>query len=90
MAVIKAKQLPKKKAESAEEILARFCYHFQQYTYSEARKLPYKRVVQLLKAAQKEQAKEMIVLTHIASAPHSRKGKLIKKVLDYLNRVIEG
>lgn len=89
MPVIKAKKIPKKRVDSAEDILARFCYHFPQYKLHEAKKLPYKRVAHMLKVAHKEQAKKMVNLVHIASAQQSRKGRGIKKMLNYLQNIID-
>lgn len=86
MAVIKAQRIPRK-VESSEDIIAKFCYHYSQYTFAQARKLPYKRVKHLLNIALKEKAKEMYLMTQIVSAPHSKSG--VRKVLKYLEDIME-
>lgn len=88
MPVIRAQKIPRK-TESAEDTLARFCFYFQQYTYEEARKLPFKRVLKLLKIARRERARQMYELTQIASAPHTDKGAGVKKMLKYFQDQIE-
>ena len=89
MPTFKAKQVPQK-IVSAEDILCRFCYHFPQYTYIQARELPYKRVKKMLEIAKKEQAQLMIYLTHIVTAPHTKKGAGVKKLLNSFKEIIEG
>jgi hypothetical protein len=81
MAIIKVKQIPHKKISSVD-ILGRFCYYFPQYTYSQARKLPYNRVMQLLRVVDREYAIRMIDLVNIVAAPHTDKGRLVNKLLE--------
>ena len=81
--------LPKKKPDSSSDTLAKFCYHFPQYKYHEAREMPFKRVQQMLIIARKEYAHKMIDLTNIAAAPHSAKGKGVKKMVEFFSRIIE-
>jgi len=88
MPVIKAQQIPKR-TESAEDTLARFCFYFQQYTYSEARQLPFTRVYKMLKMATRERARKMHELTQIASAPHIDNGKGVQKMLNYFYNLME-
>ena len=88
MPVIKAQQIPKK-AESAEDTLARFCFYFQQYTYSEARQLPFVRVFKMLKVATRERARQMYELTQVVSAPHNDKGNGVQKMLNYFYNLME-
>lgn len=80
MPVFKAQKIPRQEIKT-DDILARFCFYFPQYTFSQARRLPYKRVIQLLKAVDREHAKKMIDLLRIATAPHSDKGKMVKELL---------
>lgn len=86
MPIFKASKIPKKNID-AEETLAIFCYHFPQYTFQEARKLPFMRVRKMLDAARKEQAKSMIDFLRVVAAPHSKNGA--KSVLSYFQKIIE-
>lgn len=69
MAVFKAQKIPKKEIK-VDDILGRFCFYYQQYTYSQARKLPYKRIIQLLRVVEREHAKKMIDITRAIASPH--------------------
>lgn len=42
-----------------EDVLARFCYYFPQYTYQKARRLPAVRVRKMLRSARNEHDKNM-------------------------------
>lgn len=88
MAKIKAKKIPLR-VESAEDTIARFCYHFPQYTFHEAKQMPFVRIKQMLKVARKEQALLLYDLTRIASAPHTEKGKEVKKLLQSYKEIVE-
>jgi len=88
MPIIKAKKVPSK-TESVEDILALFCYHFPQYTFQAARRIPNKRIRQMLRVAKREQAVFLHHLTGIASAPHTKKGSGVKKMLKYFRDIIE-
>jgi uncharacterized membrane protein YheB (UPF0754 family) len=87
MPVIQAKKIPRSIA-SAEETLAKFCYYFQQYTYEQARKLPYKRVVQMLNAASKERASFFHEMVEITAAPHTKRGAGVNKLRKHYDRII--
>jgi hypothetical protein len=89
MAVIRAQKVPKK-ILSPEDTLAKFCYYFPQYTYENARKLPYKRIVKMLEVAAKEQASVFHQLTQIVAAPHTKRGSGVNKLLKHYERVIRG
>lgn len=82
MAVIKVQKIPRK-TESALETVARFCFYFQQYTFQEARKLPFKYINLMLTVARKEYAMKMHDLTQAISAPNTPKGIGVKKMLKY-------
>lgn len=82
------KKVPKKPF-SSEDILSLFCYKFPQYTYLEAQKLPFTRILKMLKAAKKEDARFMHELTEIVAAPHTKKGEGVKKMLEYYKEVIK-
>lgn len=89
MPTIKAQKIPVRKIKIEDEI-ARFCYHFPQYTFSQARKLPGKRIAQMLRIATQEQAKLLYSHTQIAAAPHSKKGKSVGKILSHFEGIIKG
>lgn len=74
---------------NALRLLATLCYFYPQYTLAEARKLPHKRVVLLVNTAQRMEATKMYNLTQIASAPHSKNGKGVKKLLDHFKKLAE-
>lgn len=57
---------------SAIETLATLCYFYPQYTLNSAKKLPYKDVKLLLTVARRQKAIEMMRLTEIAAAPHTK------------------
>lgn len=61
--------------DSPLTLLARLCYFYPQYTLSAARRLPYKRVMLLLKVARQEKAIEYWNLVQIESAPYTNKRK---------------
>lgn len=81
MATITAQQAPRDSNNTAEEVIARFCLYYQQYKYSEAKKLPYKRIKQMLKVAEKERAVFFLDLLEIVVAPHTKKGSGINKII---------
>lgn len=66
---------------SALNTCATLCYYYPQYTLSAARKLPYKHVKLLLKIAQQHKAIEMMRLTEIAAAPHTKKMVGVKNLI---------
>ena len=84
---IKIQKIPKKKI-SVDDTLATFCYKFPQYTFSQAERLPYKRVIQMLKTSRKLDAQRMIELVNIAAAPHTKKGQGVKNIIEYYKGVI--
>lgn len=86
MVVVRAQKIPQKESDPAD-LIALFCFHYQQYTFAEARKLPYTRIRHMLNIAKKEYARKMRDLTVIVSAPHS-KGNQVKVLLDRFNAII--
>ena len=86
--IIKAQKTTVETKEAGEDVLARFCYLYPSYTFLEARKLPYKRVLKMLKVARKEQAYEWYNLLRIAIAPHSKKGAVSSLIKEY-KQIIE-
>ncbi len=88
MAVIRAQRVPKSKIK-VDDLLYLFVYKFPQYTYSQAEKLPYKRVIEMLNTARREDARFMYELTQIVASPHTKKGSGVKKVLEYYKGIME-
>jgi len=88
MPIIRAQKVPKK-TEPAKYIIARFCFHYHAYTYEQARLLPAHQLMMMLRIAQKEEARRMYQLMQIISAPQTRKGAGVKKMLDYFREIIE-
>lgn len=77
--VIKAKKIPrgsgsKDKGSDVMQLLATFCYYFPAYTLAEARKLPHRHVVLMLKQAKRLESARYYTLLQIAKAPHTKKG----------------
>lgn len=83
----KAQQPPKKKS-SYQDLLATFCCYYPQYKFHEADAMPYRRIVQMLRVAQVEQAKKMYELVQIVAAPHTKKGAAINKLLAHYKKLI--
>lgn len=85
--IIKAQKVPKK-IESAEDIIARFCCYFPQYKFHEARKLPFIRIKKMINIWEKEYARRMIDLVNIISAPHTKNGSGVRKVIDRYKSIL--
>jgi len=73
-------QKPYKKPYSTDDILARFCFYFPQYTLEQARKIPQKRIMQMLKVVDREHAMMFANLTRIVASPHTKRGEGVKKL----------
>ena len=86
--IIKVQKVPKK-SEPVEDIIARFCCYYPQYKFHEARKLPFMRIKQMLKVWEKDYARKMINLVEIISAPHTKNGSGIRKVIDKYKNILE-
>ncbi len=71
MKILKVKKIPKEKVNPGD-LISRICYYYPQYNYTQARRLPYKRVMQLLKVADQERAKFMIDILRIVIVPNSK------------------
>lgn len=87
MAVIQAQQIPRKQT-SADDIVARFCYLFPQYTFKEAKKLPAKRLIQMIGVAEKYEAQRFLLLLRIVAAPHTKDGSGYKRIEKDLQNII--
>jgi hypothetical protein len=86
---IKVQKAPSKKPLTTEYILAKFCYHFPQYKYHEAKKMPFQRIKQMLEVANKERTLKMIDLLQIAVAPHTQDGSGYETLLNYYKEIID-
>lgn len=89
MAKLKVQKAPKKEV-SSEDTFARFCYYFPKYSYAQARRLPYARVVKMLRVAYKERASMLAELTQIAAAPHTKNGKGVRDLLSKYESIVKG
>lgn len=76
--------------DPVRELLATLCFYYPQYTYTKARQLPYRRVEQLVRTAQKIEATRMYNLTKIVAAPHTEKGKGVKELLEAFEAQMNG
>lgn len=63
------------------DLLTRVCYFYPQYTLKAAEKLTNMQVTALLIQAEKQRAIEYYNQTLIAAAPHTKKGKLVDKLI---------
>ena len=87
--IIKAQKVPELvSTTSVEDELARFCLHYPQYTFADARKMPYKRISQMMRVAQREYGRKMYDLTTAICSPHSTGGA--KEVLEYFKGLSNG
>ncbi len=85
---IRAQKIPPRKI-SVEDVLATFCYKYPQYTFAQAEKLPYKRIVQMLKISRRLDAEKMLELINIVVAPHTKKGQGVKNIVEYYKGIIK-
>lgn len=90
MPTVKVKRIPRSGKEiSTEDVLAQFCYYFPQYTFVQARKLPAKRIKQMLRVVDREEAKRMYQFAQIIASQHTKKMSGMKKILESYKSVIE-
>lgn len=82
MAVIKAQKIPSPKAENPLDIIARLCYYYPQYTFKEAKELPFPVVKRLIRVANNEQCLKMIYLSRVMNPAYQNKNAG-KKVVEY-------
>lgn len=84
--IIKAQKIPQSSQPvTVDDELTRFCLYFSQYTLSDARKMPYKRIVQMLRVARQEYGRKMYDLTTAICSPHSKGGPA--RVLEYFKEL---
>lgn len=89
--VVKAQPVYRRQHTDSEAIrlLGKFCYHFPQYTFAQARKLPKKTVRILIEAQQRVEAERMLQLLNIITAPHTKRGMGVKKIASHYERMID-
>ena len=87
--VIEAKSIPTKKI-NVKTRLAEFCWYYPQYSLAVARKMPAKDIILMLGVARKKEAEKYLNLINIVAAPHSKKGKDVKKLVDIYKNIIDG
>lgn len=71
------------------ELLTRLCYFYPQYTLEQAEHLTNAQVTSLLLQAEKQRAIDFYNFTLIAAAPHSKKGKLVEKLIKQYKKITE-
>lgn len=71
------------------DLITRVCYFYPQYTIETAEKLSNSQVMALLVQAEKQRAIEYYNHVLIAAAPHSKKGKLVEKLIKEYRKIAE-
>jgi len=71
------------------DLITRVCYFYPQYTLETAEKLTNSQVTALLLQAEKQRAIEFYNHVLIAAAPHSKKGKLVEKLIKEYRKIAE-
>lgn len=91
--VVTAKPLhePEEDDSDAEvvDLLTRVCYFYPQYDLEKAETLTDAQVTALLLQAEKQRAIVLYNHTLIAAAPHSKKGKLVDKLIKQYKKIID-
>lgn len=80
---------PEDSDEDTVDLLTRVCYFYPQYTLEEAEKLTNSEVTALLIQAEKQRAIDYYNHVLIAAAPHSKKGKLVEKLIKQYKAVAQ-
>ena len=90
---VEVKPLKPLKEESSEsdvvDLITRVCYFYPQYTLDTAQRLTNSQVTALLLQAEKQRAIEFYNHVLIAAAPHSKKGKLVDKLIKQYRKIAE-
>lgn len=71
------------------DLITRVCYFYPQYTLETAQTLTNSQVTALLLQAEKQRAVEFYNHVLIAAAPHSKKGKLVEKLIKQYRKIAE-
>ena len=88
---VKALQAPTSQDSETDlvDLITRVCYFYPQYTLKEAQELTNSQVTALLFQAEKQKAIEYYNQVLIAAAPHSKKGKLVEKLIKQYKKIAE-
>jgi len=87
MAEVRPQRVPSSANKTSKrELYATVCYYYPRYTLQQAKALPARDLVLLLKVARKQQGAYLYNLTQIAQAPHSKKQANVKKLLDQFKK----
>lgn len=89
---VKPLQQPKDEDDSDAEVvdlLTRVCYFYPQYDLEAAEKLTNAQVTALLIQAEKQRGLDYYNLTLIAAAPHTKKGKLVDKLIKQYKKIAQ-
>lgn len=71
------------------DLITRVCYFYPQYTLETAQELTNSQVMALLIQAEKQRAIEFYNHVLIAAAPHSKKGKLVDKLIKQYRKIVD-
>lgn len=71
------------------DLITRVCYFYPQYTLETAQQLTNSQVTALLLQAEKQRAIEFYNHVLIAAAPHTKKGKLVEKLIKQYRKIAE-
>lgn len=89
---VKPLQDPSKEDSSEVDIvdlITRVCYFYPQYDLESAQELTNSQVTALLVQAEKQRAIDLYNHTLIAAAPHTKKGKLVDKLIKQYRKIFE-
>lgn len=89
MAEIRIQKIIANNDVSKRKLYARVAYFYQQYTLKDVEKMPQRDVMLLLKTAQQIEANRFLNLTQICAAPHTEKGRGVKKLTAYFKGVLK-
>lgn len=71
------------------DLITRVCYFYPQYTLETAQELTNSQVMALLIQAEKQRAIEFYNYVLIAAAPHTKKGKLVDKLIKQYRKIVD-
>lgn len=71
------------------DLITRVCYFYPQYTLETAQELTNSQVMALLVQAEKQRAIDLYNHTLIAAAPHTKKGKLVDKLIKQYRKIFD-
>jgi hypothetical protein len=90
---VEVKSLQDPTSEDSEtdvvDLITRVCYFYPQYDLETAQDLTHAQVTALLLQAEKQRAIELYNHVLIAAAPHSKKGKMVDKLIKQYKKIAE-